>query len=390
MSGSNKTKMAMCSACKQSLLVAQKRIKCTKCTLVYHLECLNIKNDNTNFRSTWLCPECIASTPKGDNSETPLRLKSQQKDNTQSDSPTETSNNMTEQVLSSSEIYNLLRDIKSELNLFRSDNRKQIDNFKTEIISLIEEKNKEYDNKIGKLTATVDKCMQDITNINKSYTDLQESYSFLFKQHDETIDKLNSAQKDIKSLNGEIKTLRNSIKNTDELSPRINYLEQQYRAKNIEIYGIPENRSEDLQQTVLTLANEIGLSINKEAILYAVRVHSKNNNKNLPKPIVVKLNSILIRDQFLSAIKRKKGITSADLGFKDRATQVYINEHLTSANKQLFNAARTCCKESGFRYVWVRNGRIFVRKSEGSQVIIIKTVSDLRRIANHQGSQSSL
>ena len=55
--------------------------------------------------------------------------------------------------------------------------------------------------------------------------------------------------------------------------------------------------------------------------------------------------------------------------FKFRENDVYFNDHLTPKHKELFSAARTKKFNNNYKYLWTRNGRIFIRKTDVSEVI---------------------
>lgn len=52
-------------------------------------------------------------------------------------------------------------------------------------------------------------------------------------------------------------------------------------------------------------------------------------------------------------------------------TAIYVNEQMTLAYKDLFFKTRNAVKEVGYKFIWFKNNKIFVRKNEGSKVIII-------------------
>ncbi|CAH2090658.1 unnamed protein product [Euphydryas editha] len=60
---------------------------------------------------------------------------------------------------------------------------------------------------------------------------------------------------------------------------------------------------------------------------------------------------------------------------------VFIQEHLSPQNKALHAAVRIRAKEKGYKYVWVRSGKIFVRKSEDSGYLFIRNMVDLNKLA---------
>lgn len=83
------------------------------------------------------------------------------------------------------------------------------------------------------------------------------------------------------------------------------------------------------------------------------------------------------RDQVLSSYKSKRAGQSG-LNIPGVSPRLYINEHLTINNKILFREARLRAKESSFRYVWIKDGKIFVRKDENSRIIHIQDINDIK------------
>lgn len=57
-----------------------------------------------------------------------------------------------------------------------------------------------------------------------------------------------------------------------------------------------------------------------------------------------------------------------------------MTEHLSPANKALHAAARTRAKEAGYKYVRIRNGRVYMRKSDDSDYILVKDTEMLKKI----------
>ncbi|KAG8240487.1 hypothetical protein J6590_108349 [Homalodisca vitripennis] len=85
--------------------------------------------------------------------------------------------------------------------------------------------------------------------------------------------------------------------------------------------------------------------------------------------------------EFLAKRRQKRNLNSRDLGFMDgEVTPVYVNESLTPAKRKLLNAARVIKKEKQFTFLWVKNGRIFMRKTEGERFVIIDSEKDLGKL----------
>ncbi|KAG8253553.1 hypothetical protein J6590_032351 [Homalodisca vitripennis] len=75
----------------------------------------------------------------------------------------------------------------------------------------------------------------------------------------------------------------------------------------------------------------------------------------------VTLSDIL--NEMISFRKEKKNLNSRDLGFNTGDGHViYVNDTLTRERRQLLRAAREVKKSKQYAYLWVKNGRIFLRK----------------------------
>ncbi|KAI5643462.1 hypothetical protein NE865_04446 [Phthorimaea operculella] len=179
----------------------------------------------------------------------------------------------------------------------------------------------------------------------------------------------------------ELQKITSNKNNTDleDLKYKLNLCEQRARECNIEIFGIPEKKHEKLPNIILCITALLGIQLSASDIISAVRVPPKDKSNKLPKPIVAKMTSLLIRDQIISEIRKRKGCTCEEIGFTGNKSKIYINEHLTADNKQLFKLTRESCDKLGFLRPWVRNGKIYMRKSENSPAVIIRNITCLNQ-----------
>lgn len=88
-------------------------------------------------------------------------------------------------------------------------------------------------------------------------------------------------------------------------------------------------------------------------------------------------------------MKRRRGIPSEELGFDGETSRVYANDHLTLQNKILHKKAREFCSYNNFKYVWVRDSKIFIKKTDTSKAILIRNESIFSRLAHRGGSDVS-
>ncbi|XP_026314738.1 uncharacterized protein LOC113226357 [Hyposmocoma kahamanoa] len=198
-------------------------------------------------------------------------------------------------------------------------------------------------------------------------TEVKESLSFINKEYEEFRQQHQSAIGTIEMLQSENLEMKSTIAS---LSRRVNHLEQQARMCNIEIH------------------KAVGCKINPEDIHKCTRIAKLDPTGSRPRSIVVQLSSPRVRDEFLAAavnynrskIRKEEKLNTSDIGITGEKKPIFIAEHLSPANKALHAAARSRARERNYKYVWVRNGKIFVRKDDHSDYILVKDMSSLKKL----------
>ncbi|KAL4708465.1 hypothetical protein ACJJTC_001181 [Scirpophaga incertulas] len=219
--------------------------------------------------------------------------------------------------------------------------------------------------------------------ITKQIADFSSSLSFLSEQY-ETYKKRQEEDFNIlMNLQDENAKLKSTV---TDLSLRLNLAEQYQRENNVEIHGIPEHRTENLTNCINHLAKTVGAAIIEEDIMQVARVSKLDKDSKRPRIIIAKLRNSRQRDVLLAAVHNfnkknpEKKLASHHLGLAGENTPVYVSEHLTPTNKYIHAAARKKAKDMKYKFVWVRNGRVFVRKNESSPAILIRNLDSVNLI----------
>ncbi|CAG9094144.1 unnamed protein product, partial [Plutella xylostella] len=116
------------------------------------------------------------------------------------------------------------------------------------------------------------------------------------------------------------------------------------------------------------------------------RVSKVNSNSDRPRNILVTLSSPRQRDLVISAALRynkahpNEKLNSVNAGIIGQSSRIYVNEHLSSDSKKLHASARAFAKEKSYKYVWVRFGRIFVRKADDCDAIQIRNLECIKKL----------
>jgi len=55
-------------------------------------------------------------------------------------------------------------------------------------------------------------------------------------------------------------------------------------------------------------------------------------------------------------------------------------KRLTKNRRTLFSKPRSACKEKGYKYVWINNAKILVKKEDGGKTLRIKSDNDISKL----------
>ena len=358
-----------CSAC-QSPIEDHLYLKCRLCLLYYHTLCISIsnkdfKNLTSDTKLKWSCPACRSKAPKNDNSNTPVRPIL---------SPNSRSNvNVAKRGTTAVRASNDANICCLPSCLSRSDIR--------DIIK-------------DELRACMSDCVADfMSDINTQLREMKdnikhfhESITFMNTHFENLNAEINAYKDDIDRIKKENETLKNDL---IAISGRCSQLDQLMRSSNLELQCVPEHRTENIISIVKQLGKVVACPINDTDISYCSRIAKKDPRSPRPRAILITLNSPRQRDTLLAAtIKYNKQhpndkLNSGDLGIGgNKKSAIYVTENLSPENKSLHAAARLKARELKFRHVWVRSGRIYMRKTDTSEYIYVRNAATLEKLCN--------
>lgn len=332
-----------------------KFINCVHCNKTYHFLCLSlteISNESEAYNE-WKCPECLSLMPKVSKKDyTPIRNISTTRGNKRPalNSPPEVT------AVTCDEVRSIVQEVV----------QRELDTMAQKLTNMI--------------VTIVNRELEPIKN---EMRDLKESLNY----HTTEFDRFQSEHVELTNNSKNLKEENDKLQKTVcDLGQRLNYLEQQARSNNLEIQCLPENKQENLFTVIKQLGSVVGCGIKDSDIMNCTRIAKLQTSSDRPRSIVVQLASPKIRDQLLASVinynKRtpESKLSTADLGLAGNKTPVYVVEHLSPAHKALHAATRLRAKEKGYKFVWVRNGRIFVRKNVDSDHILIKNLETVNKI----------
>lgn len=212
--------------------------------------------------------------------------------------------------------------------------------------------------------------------IHKTNKDIEKNVEFISKQYDAIHVKVGEIERLNKDNNLYIKFLEYQIE----------HLEKNVHSSMIEIRNAPKKDSEsikDLSNIILKMSEMINVDMNCSDIRDVYRINM-NNYKN--GPIVVQLSSSILRNRLLDSVKKynkshaDNKLNSKLIGISNEKIPIYVSERLSQRINKLFITSKKFAKEQNFKFCWVNNSRIFLRKAEGYNPIRIREENDLNQL----------
>ncbi|KAJ2948942.1 hypothetical protein O0L34_g5880 [Tuta absoluta] len=211
------------------------------------------------------------------------------------------------------------------------------------------------------LNDSVMACHGEITAVRTELTALKQDVNNRFEKNEE----------DIEQLHHEIMTLRSEIDHRDRMQ----------QLNNVEISGVTENNGENLNQIVTLLATKLGVSLDLRDVDYVARAGKRRTVEGdlplRPRPIIVRFTRRAPRDELLRAARTRRNLSTDLIEIAGERRSVYVNEHLIKADRQLYGKARSVARELNFKYVWKKNGRIMIKKTDHGEIYHIRSENDL-------------
>lgn len=186
-----------------------------------------------------------------------------------------------------------------------------------------------------------------------------------------TVEDTNTVVKSLQQSQAAIKEdVKKNSARIDDLATRVNAIDQRQYEAMIEISGVKtellnahKNNISSYARDIVNKLPSVNLTPSQIEFAYIRSFATKGIQRSV---IVVKFCNKTLRSKIMEEKRKTK---SSD--------GVFFEEVLTSTNRALKFEARQLKKNGKLCHVWIRDGIICVRKSEGSPVIKIRTPDDL-------------
>ncbi|XP_046662820.1 uncharacterized protein LOC124355705 [Homalodisca vitripennis] len=197
------------------------------------------------------------------------------------------------------------------------------------------------------------------SGVNKAFEDLNEK---LVENHKDFLVECKKTEqyfKVIEDLLTENRELKNKVQKLEE---RLEDMEQYSRGNCLEIHGIPQEPNED----VLTVVKDVDW------------VRGRTRGKTITQ-VSLSSSCVVWIKKFLRKRRVKRNLNLSHIN-KPGGEVIYVNESLSPERRSLLALAKAAKRQKGYTFLWIRNGKIFLRKEEEAPVIVVTRQEHLSKL----------
>jgi len=233
---------------------------------------------------------------------------------------------------------------------------------------------------------TCDKCtgeepsLKDIMcKLIKMEKSMGRSLQVCHEKLDEQLLTIQSLTSAVDNLKEENTMLKNELQ---EVKLQVNETDQYSRRSTLKIQGVPESPGENVSTKVIQVGQSLGITIQPDKIDACHRLGKKISAER-PRGIIVKFINRGDQENFIKQRKLRPMLNATDV-FKDippsMNNAIFVNESLTPYNRKLYLEARIFKRENNYKYVWVKAGKIFLKKTDNSERHLIRSPEDILKL----------
>lgn len=232
---------------------------------------------------------------------------------------------------------------------------------------------------INSVPHTQDEMLTTIyKGINQNSEQTSENFKKIFSQIESLLTLAETHRKRLCALESHNLLLESEI----EYLKSLHYFS--HRSSEIKVTGIPRSCNIPLRDITKLILKKMDLDFLCNDVLDVRPLVSSNvsyiNSQQNVLTFVVKFKSVTTLDYVLQTKRRFGILTSNDLfnDLDDKAINIY--EMLPAPLHSLKLLAKNKAKLENYKYVWSRNGNIYVKKDDYTEKLTILTSNDLLKI----------
>lgn len=206
---------------------------------------------------------------------------------------------------------------------------------------------------------------------------LTDSVQYIYDKSDEfniTVGRILNEMKFFREQNTLL--MENNEKLTTEvesLKSKIDDIEQKSLDKAIEVIGIPLTYNGNCKSLIIEISSKLNITCNVE------NAYRKISQRKKEMKIIAWLSDKTQKKNLISANKKDKTMAN-QLRDEWPSNRIYINEHITKFRRVLFMKTKTIAKAMNFKFIWIDNADILIRKNKHTKAYRIRNEIDLNNL----------
>lgn len=239
---------------------------------------------------------------------------------------------------------------------------------------------------LKKLVRDVGELKAQNQQIKESNLEIEKSINFINKDYEDMRNK-------IKVIESERQEFLNSI---TSLEKKIQDMQLSSRTSSIELRNVPAQEREsvaDLTNLITKVGNAVQFDISPKDIRDVYRLPGKPNTN---KSIVAELSTVHMKNDLLTATRnfnksrtKENKLNTESLGLPGARQPIYVAEYMTPSARKTFFMAREFAKTHNYMFCWYSNGRVFLRKEQGSKHVLVESEFCLNKLKPSESVEPS-
>lgn len=226
------------------------------------------------------------------------------------------------------------------------------------------------------ILCNIDTKLADIKEIKLQLVRVEESQEFISRQYEEIKAMMETNNREVNLLKKQVKTLVEENNEKDgkirQLHSKVEKLEQYNRRRTVEIHQLPRVEDENCFEIVKSLGEQKGVKIEKQDVEGVYRIAVRDQSR-IP-PLVIQFQSKSKKEEFCKG--RRLRIREG----QNRGKEIFINDNLSPHFRQLMMAAKGIARNRGYKFVWYKEEKVLVRKTDTSEIIYLESERDLQKL----------
>ncbi|XP_036322113.1 uncharacterized protein LOC118736121 [Rhagoletis pomonella] len=235
------------------------------------------------------------------------------------------------------------------------------------------------------LTLIIDNLNEQFKLQSKAMRKIKESQQHISDTFDDLRKEIDRLVEENKTIKKELKELKTSGENVKtkmrKLERDLLTVKQKQNTNNIIITNMPKIPNTDLKEAVIKIAAQVKANITKDNI---IDVYQNENKKFKTYPIIVKMNNQELITKCIDFRKRNEIIDfnkiAPNLNINMRGKNINVYQLMEKEFSSVFKKVKQEAKAKGYKYVWIKDAKVLVRKDDNSATILVEEMEDLKKL----------